>query len=161
MTDTPVSHSGPLPPISTYEVVPYQVQNRILTCKYYGADGHEVRADALDCRHQGGAVDFICIFQRPILSVPPSIRPQDPLLDNITLFAAVVKTKGIDYDPLPKTYLADERRSLTIGVYPNLSRQVILIFSTLDENGDLLLLPTPDPEIKNSTDGTYPPPPKT
>jgi hypothetical protein len=136
--------------MSMYRVVPQSVSCcGVVRCHYFQEEGTTPLPPGtpLDCKDQGGKLDFLCILQ-------PKVPPV-PSLPDATLFAAVVKTKTPGDDPslpeLPRIYLADNDQRLLLPVYPRMVRQVILIFSR--SHTEPLLMSTADPEIKNSTDG--------
>ena len=139
--------------MSTYSVVPWKDANGLLKCLYFDESNTLVPADQLDCNAQGGTVDFVRLkaHEGPL---PASIGDRYAVVDNATLFAAVVKTRTRGTG-LANTYMADSKRGLVLPVMPLTARSTILIFMLESPaiGPTYSLIATADPEIKNSSGG--------
>lgn len=140
----------PLVSMSTYTVVPCKDSDGLMSCLYFDKDRNIVASNKLDCRAQGGTVDFLCLKQH-VEALPAAVLDQYHVIEGATLFAAVVKTTTHSTG-LSNTYMADGSRRLVLPVMPLTKRSTILIFTLMSPviAEGFSLIATSDPEIGNS-----------
>jgi len=94
--------------------------------------------------------DMIYFRQPTAQEAAPYVPNQDTTLE---LFAAVAKTRNADCG-MPNLMPASTRR-LSVSVFPETNRSVILIFQRFEADGSFgELVATTDPDVQHGTDGS-------
>jgi hypothetical protein len=141
--------------LTNYLVVPLQGDpgERTVRCQYFREDFSTVPPtwivvdpSKLSTHHH----DMIYVRQPTAQEAAPYVPKQDTTLE---LFAAVAKTHDADCG-MPNLMSASERR-LSVSVFPQTTRSLILVFQRFEADGKFgELVATTDPDVQHGTDGT-------